>query len=395
MVHTAHRWRLPVALGALLVLGTAGWWWRGRSATTAGAHYAYETALIDRGPIRAQVTATGAVNPTVQVQVGTQVSGTIQKLGADFNSTVEPGQMIAQIDPRLFRAAVAQARANLVAAHANVHRMRAQLTDAERTATRNHELYTQNLLAKATADTSATAAEVARAAVEQAVAAEVQARAALDTATLNLEFSTIRSPIHGTVITRNVDVGQTVAASFASPTLFLIGEDLTKMEVDTSIAEADVGSLTPGLVATFTVDAYPARIFRGTIRQVRTSPQVVQNVVTYNAVIDVANPKLELRPGMTANLEIVYAERTDVVRVPNAALRFHPPADLVGATAPLPPQGKKLVWVLRAGTLAPVVVDVGVRDGSYTEILGGLAVGDLVVTEATGGKATSAVRSIL
>jgi HlyD family secretion protein len=335
------------------------------------------------------------VNPTVQVQVGTQVSGTIQTLGAVFNSTVEPGQMIAQIDPRLFRAALEQVRANLLSARANTHKLTAQLVDAKRTAKRNQELFAQSLLARATVETSDTAAEVAAALVEQAIAAEAQAQAALDTARLNLTYATIRSPIHGTVITRNVDVGQTVAASFASPTLFLIGEDLTKMEVDTNIAEADVGCLESGLAATFSVDAYPARIFHGTIRQVRASPQVIQNVVTYNAVIDVANPRLELRPGMTANLEIVHAERADALRVPNAAVRFRPAAELAGPSPPAAPLGKKLVWVLRAGTPTPVVFEPGVRDGSYTEVVGGLKVGDLVITEATGGPRISSIGRIL
>lgn len=389
MAHEAHRWRIPTVALVILGLSVAGLWWRSRGNARSAAT-SYDTEMVDRGAIRAQVTATGTVNPIVQVQVGTQVSGTIQALGADFNSKVAPGQMIAQIDPRLFRAAVQQARANLMAAHANTHRMRASLEDTRRIAARDRALLDQNLVSKATVDTAETAAEVATAQVEQASAAETQARAALDSAQLNLEYTTIRSPIHGTVITRNVDIGQTVAASFASPTLFLIGEDLSKMEVDTSIAEADVGTLAPGHAATFTVDAYPARTFRGTIRQVRISPQVVQNVVTYNAVIDVANTDLALRPGMTANIEIVTAERASTLRVPNAALRFHP----ANATVPTPPQGKKLVWVLRAGVPVPIAFEPGVRDGTYTEVLGGLAAGEAVITEVS-GHTTSNVRSIL
>lgn len=350
--------------------------------------------MVDRGPIRAKVTATGTVNPIVQVQVGTQVSGTIQTLGADFNSPVTPGQMIAQIDPRLFQAAVEQAQANLLAARANTHKMRAQLDDAKRITARNHVLMDQHLIAGATVDTSDANAEVGVAQVEQAVAAEAQARAALDSAKQNLAYTTIRSPIRGTVITRNVDVGQTVAASFAAPTLFLIGEDLTKMEVDTNITEADVGMLVPGLAATFTVDAFPTEIFHGRIRQVRSSPQVIQNVVTYNAVIDVANPKLELKPGMTANLEIVYAERTDTLRVSNAAIRFRPPTEIAGKTAAAP-QGKKLVWALRADKPVAVVFEPGVSDGTYTEVKAGLTAGDLVITEATGGARGSNVGRIL
>jgi HlyD family secretion protein len=385
---------MPLIATAILLVVLAGLWWRNCSNASEQARTRFETETVDRGAIRAKVTATGVVNPTVQVQVGTQVSGTIRELGADFNSTVEPGQMIAQIDPRMFRAAVAQARANVLSAQANTHRLRAQQEDAKRIAVRNRGLYEQSLLAKATVDTSESSAEAAAAAVEQAVAAEAQARAELQTAQLDLEYSTIRSPIHGTVITRNVDVGQTVAASFAAPTLFLIGEDLTKMEVDTNIAEADVGALAPGMTATFTVDAFPTQIFHGVIRQVRASPQIVQNVVTYNAVIDVANPDGRLKPGMTANLEIVYAERTVTLRVPNAAVRFHPPSALVGTTTPTPPQGQKLVWVDRSGIPVPVMFVPGVRDGTYTEVLGGLAVGDRVITEDSGA-ASSTIRSML
>jgi HlyD family secretion protein len=370
-------------------------WIRHTRSSSPGPRIAFETAMVDRGAIRARVTATGTVNPTVQVQVGTQVSGTIQTLGADFNSSVTPGQMIAQIDPRLFQATVAQAQANLLAARANTHKGKAQLADARRTAARNHELLAQHLIAQATVDTSDASAEVAAAMVEQAVAAESQAQAALDAAKLNLAYTTIRSPIRGTVITRNVDVGQTVAASFAAPTLFLIGEDLTKMQVDTNIAEADVGVLAPGLTATFTVDAFPTNVFRGQIRQVRSSPQVIQNVVTYNAVIDVANPALQLRPGMTANLEIVYAERPDALRVPNAAIRFRPPSEIAGKLPPVPPQGKKLVWVMRAGTPVPVVFDPGVSDGTYTEVKAGLTAGDPVITEVNAGPRNTSVGRIL
>jgi len=383
---TPHRWRIPVIAIAVAVVAAIVLWSRSERTTSSQSRLAFDTAAVDRGAIRAKVTATGTVNPIVQVQVGSQVSGTIQSLGADFNSEVAPGQMIAQIDPRLFQAAVESAEANLLAARAATHKAKAALVDTKRIAARNRELYAQSLIAKATVDTTDTAVETGTADVEATAAAEAQAQAALDSAKLNLVYSTIRSPIRGTVITRNVDVGQTVAASFAAPTLFLIGEDLTKMEVDTNIAEADVGALAPGMTATFTVDAFPTEVFRGTIRQVRASPQVVQNVVTYNAVIDVANPRLELKPGMTANLEIVYADRDSALRVPNAAIRFRPPPALAGTTPPTAPQGKKLVWVLRAGTPTPVVFEPGVSDGTFTEVKSGLTAGDVVITEATGAR---------
>lgn len=368
--------------------------YRARRVTTPAAAR-FETATVDRGPIRARVTATGTVNPVVQVQVGSQVSGAIQKLGADFNSVVEPGQMIAQIDPRPFRAAVEQAEANLLAARASTHRLQAQLADANRQLARNRELFAQQLIAKATVETGETSQEVATAQVEQARAAEAQARAALDSARLSLAFTTIRSPIRGTVITRNVDVGQTVAASFAAPTLFVIGEDLTKMVVDTNIAEADVGVLKPGMEVTFSVDAYPSEAFHGAIRQLRMSPQIIQNVVTYDAVIDVPNPELRLRPGMTANLEIVHAERATAVRVPNAAVRFRAPAPLAGKTPMVAPRGQKLVWVLRAGTPAQLAFTPGVSDDSFTEVLGGLAPGEIVITEVPDAHDASRVGRIL
>ena len=327
------------------------------------------------------------MNPIKTVQVGTQVSGTIQSLGADFNSAVASGQIVAQIDPRLFQAAVNQASANLLLAQANTRKARASAVDARAIANRNRALAAQQLIAQQTADTSEANALVAEAAVQAASASEAQAHAALDSATLNLSFTKIVSPIHGTVITRNVDVGQTVAASFAAPTLFLIGEDLTKMQVDTNIAEADVGRLAPGMRATFTVDAYPAEPFEGTIREVRNSPQIIQNVVTYDAVVDVANPAYKLKPGMTANLEVIYADRKDVVRIANAALRFHPRVEPGRAPPPAAPLGKKLVWIERDGKLEAAVFTPGVSDGTYTEVVdGALSIGDRAVTETLGAK---------
>ena len=371
-----HGWRNAGILAALLLAALGVYTWLHQRARRRQAPEPYEIVLVDRGAIRARITATGTVNPIKTVQVGTQVSGTIQSLGADFNSSVAPGQMVAQIDPRLFEAAVSQARANLALAQANTRKARAAAVDARAIANRNRELSAQNLIAKQSADTSEANARVAEAAVEAATASEQQARAALDGAAQNLSFTKIISPIRGTVITRNVDVGQTVAASFAAPTLFLIGEDLTKMQVDTNIAEADVGRLAPGMRATFTVDAYPAEPFTGTIREVRNAPQVIQNVVTYDAVVDVANPDYKLKPGMTANLEVVYADRPDVVRVANAALRFHP------RSSQPPPLGKKAVWVDRSGQLVEVVFTPGVSDGTYTEVLdAALAPGDRAVTE--------------
>jgi len=378
-----HPWRIALGVALAAVLVVAGYAWV-RSRGSHGPAYRYELALVDHGALRAKVTATGTVNPIKQVQVGSQVSGTILSLGADFNSVVSPGQRVAQIDPRSFEAAVNQAKANLLAAYANTRKARAAALDARRIATRNNSLARQQLIAQQTADTAEANARVAEAAVEAAAAAEGQAKAALESAQLQLTYTSIISPIRGTVITRNVDVGQTVAASFQAPTLFLIGEDLTKMQVDTSVAEADVGRLAKGMVAEFTVDAYPSDVFRGVIREIRNSPQVTQNVVTYDAVVDVDNPNLMLKPGMTANLEVVYAERADAVRVPNAAIRFRPPPEIARAETP---RGMKLVWVHRGVMLVPIAFKPGVSDGTYTEVLDhALTPGQTVVIEAISTK---------
>ena len=242
----------------------------------------------------------------------------------------------------------------------------------------------QKFVAQQDVDTTDTAAAALAAQLKAAEAVAAQTEAALATTKTNLAYTTIRSPVSGTVITRNIDVGQTVAAAFAAPTLFLVGEDLTKMQVDTNIAEDDVGRLAPGMTATFTVDAYPAEIFTGRIREVRNSPQVIQNVVTYDAVVDVDNSARKLKPGMTANIEVVYAERATVLRVANAGIRFRPPANLLGVKPPVIPLDRKVVWVRRDGLSTPLLFKPGVSDGVLTEIIeGDLHEGDQVITEAT------------
>lgn len=375
----------------LASIGAIAIWRYERSTSKSAPAVRFDTAAVDRGPIRAKVTATGTVNPIVTVQVGAQVSGTIQALGADFNSVVKPGQMMAQIDPRLFKAAVLQGEANLRAARANVMQIRAQLANARKQASRNRSLFEQKFVAQQDVDATETAAEANQAQLEAAEAAAAQAAAALTTAQANLAYTTIRSPVKGIVITRNIDVGQTVAATFAAPTLFLVGEDLTKMQVDTNIAEADVGRLAVGMTASFTVDAYPAQVFVGKIREVRNSPQVIQNVVTYDAVIDVDNTALKLKPGMTANVEIVYAERASAIRVANSGLRFRAAPELAGKV-PLvaAPLDRKTVWVLRDGVPRPITFKPGVSDGAVTEVLDGdLRAGDHVITEAISGRASA------
>ncbi len=268
--------------------------------------------------------------------------------------------------------------------------IQAQLANSRRQAERNRQLLDQNLIAQQEADASDTTVAVGQAQLKAAKAAVAQAEASLATARTNLAYTTIVAPVRGTVITRNIDIGQTVAAAFAAPTLFLVGEDLTQMQVDTNIAEADVGRLAPGMTATFTVDAYPTEIFKGQIREVRNSPQVIQNVVTYDAVVDVRNPALKLKPGMTATIEVVYAEQKDVLRVANAAIRFRPPTDLAGKAPPPVPLDRKEVWVMRNGVPQPVLFKPGVSDGTVTEVVeGDLQAGDQVLTEAISTKSAA------
>ncbi|HEY3358576.1 MAG TPA: efflux RND transporter periplasmic adaptor subunit, partial [Polyangia bacterium] len=327
--------RTGIVLGLTgLVLATGTYF--GYARATRKPVVRYQTTTVERGRVVAKVTATGTLSAIVTVQVGAQVSGRIDKLLVDFNSPVKKGQVIAKIDPKLFQAAVAQARANLVAADGNLAKAVAQAQDAKRQFERTRELFARKLIAQADLDTAQANAEATAAGVAAARGAVEQSRASLNQAQINLAYTTIYSPTDGTVISRSVDVGQTVAAALQAPTLFTIAEDLKKMQVDTSVAEADVGKLKAGMAATFTVDAYPGDPFHGRVRQIRNAPQTVQNVVTYDAVIDVANTELKLKPGMTANVSFVHADREDVIRVPNAALRFRPPPGVADAEPRVP-----------------------------------------------------------
>lgn len=389
------------AVVAALVLALVGWRILRRPPTVS-----YETIAADRGPVVARVTASGTLSALVTVQVGSQVSGRIQSLYADFNSRVKRGQLIARIDPQLFEAAVEQARANLQAAEGNLVKAKAQAEDADRQAKRQRTLADQKLVAVADAETAESTAAAARASVAASEGSVAQARAALNQAQVNLGYTSIVSPTDGVVISRNVDVGQTVAAGLQVATLFTIAEDLKRMQVDTSVSEADVGKLREGMAATFTVDAFPGEKFVGKVRQIRNAATTVQNVVTYDAVIDVGNPDLRLRPGMTANVTFVWADRKDVLRVPNAALRFRPPADLLGGAdsrpgkpkdplaagdaAMRPPDAgdalsRRVIWRLAAGKPQAVKLQVGVTDGTVTEVLSGdLSPGDACIVDVNG-----------
>src|SRR5262245_33967163 len=353
--------RTPIGIILLLAIGVgvAALLWGGKASASD-----YITAKVERGNVEVTVSATGQVQAVVTVQVGSQVSGTVSWLGADFNSQVTNGQIIARLDPAIFQAQVDNARANVVnaeaavqaaeteinnqkanlqAAKANQEVNRVQRDDAQALVKRYEEL--TNVLSgrdleAAKAQASAAAARYeqagaqvvqvqaanasAKAKLEQAKASLSQAKAQLQQSTVNLEHSIIASPIDGVVVSRNVDVGQTVAASLQAPTLFTIANDLTKMQVLASIDEADVGQIHQGIRANFSVDAFPGETFAGEISQLRLNAQTLQNVVTYSAVIDVANRALKLRPGMTANITIMVAKRENVLTVPNAALRFRP-----------------------------------------------------------------------
>jgi len=346
----------------------------------------YKTAIVGRGEITATVSATGKVNAVVTVQVGSQVSGSIQRLFVDFNSKVTKGQVVAQIDPALFEAQVAQAKGKLANDQANVEKARVVLLDAKRNLGRMEELLSKNLVAQSDKDAAQTAYDSALAELNAAGAQVLQDQATLKLAETNLRYTTIHSPVDGIVISRNVDVGQTVAASLQAPVLFTIAQDLTEMQVDTSVDEADIGKVRLGQEAEFTVDAYPESPFQGTVHDIYNQPLVVQNVVTYDAIIRVRNPDLKLKPGMTANITIRVGHRENIIKIPNAALRYTPDnfRRTDGPSGSDRPGGAR-VWVLKNGKEVPVTVNLGLGDGSFTEAAeGSLAPGDEVIIEKLG-----------
>jgi len=347
----------------------------------------YRVEKVSRGDVRATVTATGTVNAVTTVLVGTQVSGTIKNLYVDYNSPVKKGQLLAQIDPAAFEAQVLQARANLLLAKANEAKAAVSLADARRTRDRNRTLFTRNLIARSDLDTAETNAQVALTQLSAARAQVEQARAALSYAETNLRYTRIVSPVDGTVISRSVDVGQTVAASFQTPTLFNIAQDLTRMQIDTSVDEADIGKVRVDQPVEFSVDAYPDFVFKGKVAEVRSAPITVQNVVTYDVVVRVDNPDLRLKPGMTANVSIVLSDKAGVLRVPNAALRLRLAEAETGGKSPQPRGKGQGVWVLVENKPKRVAITTGISDGSYTEIFSGdLREGEDVIVEALSDK---------
>ncbi|MET0164090.1 MAG: efflux RND transporter periplasmic adaptor subunit, partial [Vicinamibacterales bacterium] len=334
--------------------------------TRNGDAPAYNTAQVTRGDLVETVEATGTLDAVTSVQVGSQVSGTIASLQADFNSVVKKGQVIARLDPSLMQAQVDQAEATIVRLQADVERARVSLDDARLKLDRARALFAEGLIPRADLETAETTERQADASVKSAQAQVTQARASLNQNRVNLGHTIISAPVDGIVISRNVDVGQTVAASMSAPTLFVIAKDLTRMQVEASIDEADIGRIEPGQPVTFRVDAYPRESFTGTVVQVRLEPHVVQNVVSYVTVIDVPNPNGKLKPGMTANVEIEIARADDVLMVPNAATRFQPEAQAGGTSGP---RGRR-VWTLHDGELQPVRIETGITNGTATVIVG-------------------------
>ena len=367
------------AIATLLVFGVV----LSRCARSTTSQF--QNATVTRGSITQAVTATGTLNPVVNVQVGSQVSGNIAKLFADFNSDVKAGQVVAQIDPILFQAAVTQAEGDLATAQA-------ALELAKLNATRTQELFTKKNSSQADLDQ-------AIANLHQSEANVKIKQGALDKAKADLEHCSITSPVDGVVISRNVDVGQTVAASLQAPVIFQIANDLTKMQIDTNVAEADVGVVEVGQNVDFTVDAFPMRTFHGKVVQVRNAPITVQNVVTYDTVIGVNNPDLKLKPGMTANVSIIIAHKDNVLQIKNAALRYRP-ADVVFPEArsiSSPPAqtsrasrpgggareragSDRTVYILSGNRPKPVQIKTGISDGVATEVTEGLKQGDQVIT---------------
>jgi len=440
------RWRVLATAAGIVAVAAGVLWWRGKGASDPQ----YTMAKVERGNVVERVTATGTVNPITTVLVGSQVSGTIKKLYADFNSPVRRGQVLAQLDSDTFESQVAQAAANLQTARAQVDNAKASLEnfqaallsaranlasvqanaekakvsekDAKDNQNRQTALWNRNLIAQrdvevantsydlAVAQTKAAEAQVkqaeadleaAKAKVQSAQAqiktneAQVaQSAAALRQTQITLEKATIYSPIDGIVVARNVDVGQTVAASLQAPTLFTIALDLSRLQIDTSMPEADVGRIEEGQEVQFTVDAFPAQTFRGRVSQVRLNPTTVQNVVTYNAVVAVENPGKRLMPGMTAQVSIITARKDNVLRIPVQATRFRPPTPVAaGEKSPAPRKGQGgqkrqpaeriqlQVWMPGSGrSLQPVPVQTGISDGRFTEIVSGsLKEGDQVI----------------
>lgn len=428
--------KIIIALIAIIVIGAVLWFFFLRNGNNG--IIGYKTAKIDKGTVIKTVSSSGVVQPLQQVQVGTQVNGPIKKLYVDFNARVKEGDLIAQIDPAPYEARVTQDKANLVSSVANVKRVEASLKQAQKELERSRELAKRDLISQSDLDAAVASYDSLAAQLEVANAGVEQAQATLNNSQINLAYTTIKSPIDGIVISRNVDEGQTVVASFSAATLFIIANDLTKVQIQASVAESDIGKISLKQLVRFTVDAYSENKFVGRVEQIRLSPTTVSNVVTYTVIINADNPEEKLLPGMTANLSFEVEKSENVLRVPNAALRFVPseeeiskamvtedkevltPSDSVvlSSTAQVQTddsaitpearsgdhqgrggmsgrsgmtrnkstnnkeaQTKKQIWVLDDGKLKPISIIIGITDGSFTEVLkGDINEGQEVVT---------------
>jgi len=402
-------------LGVVLVIAIAAYQVLTRM-TGSAQELQLVTAPVTRGDVVQAIDATGRLEAVTTVQVGSQVSGTIKALHADFNSRVRRGQVVAELDPSLFETEVEQAQATVARLDADVVRARVQSEDAQAKLARARDLAARQLISASDLETAETTAHAADAALTSAQADVVQAQASLNQANVNLSHTVIRAPLDGVVISRNVDVGQTVAASMQAPTLFQIANDLTRMQVTSNVDEADIGKVRVGQRASFQVDAYPGETFSGAISQVRLNPVIESNVVSYVTVIDVSNTDLRLKPGMTATVSIQVAKAMDTLRVPAAALRFTPTPDVfvsLGQPAAAAPRGRTasgdravaggrrmddrssdgsgLVWTFTGGRLQPVHVATGIGDGANIAVSGpSLQEGSLVVTGTSQGNQVSA-----
>lgn len=362
---------LTIVLAGLVTGGFLYW----QKSHVPSVEERYTTQALEKGELTQTVSANGTLNPVVLVSVGTQVSGTVKKLHVDFNDSVKEGQVLMELDPALFQAVASQSEANVSNAQAALEL--AQLNEA-----RARDLFRREYISKQGVDQAVQALKSAQAQL-------ALARAQLQKDRTNLAYTIIRSPVSGVVVSREVDVGQTVAASFQTPTLFKIAQDLSKMQINSNFAEADIGNIQVGQVVRFTVDAYPNQTFQGSVRQVRLNPITQQNVVTYDVVVAVSNPDKTLKPGMTAYVNIVVARRKDALLVPNTALRFKP-ADITQNGAKQKGKGKDerkkgavgTVYVLENGKLKPVTIGTGITDNKMTEVLtGDLKIGDQVVVD--------------
>lgn len=379
-----QKYWVIAGLSSLLVAAIAAttWW-----VLDQRDNIRYVTAQVTQGAVTQAVTATGTVNPELTIIVGAAVSGIIQELYCDYNTRVEKGQVCARIDPRPYQSVVDQRRAELAVAKAQLEKDKANEAYTKFALGRYEKLIESHAVSQDVYDSARNAHDQALAQIVFDEATIRLRQASLDAAQVNLDYASIVSPVDGTVVSRNVTMGQTVASSFQTPTLFLIASDLAKMQVDANVSEGDIGGIKLGNKATFTVDAYPKRTFEGKVTQVRQSPQTVQNVVTYDVVISVDNSDFALKPGLTAASRIIVDQREGVTRVPNQALRYIPRSFPRAA-----PSDRARVWILRDGRPAAVTVVTGLDDGSFTEIVSGdLKPGDPVITAEQVATANQAV----